>query len=101
MVLLSWKHVYIITELEWLAFRVEMFKMREALIKIAIHFDIITRLLNLKQVLFSCLSSRACFDSLNPLHLSGQHLHHIAKSIGSPTSNERFDYFRHFHEYKS
>ncbi len=66
MVLLSWKNIYIIIELEWLAFRVEMFKMCEALIKIAIHFDIITRLLNLKQVLFSCLSSRACFDSLNP-----------------------------------
>ncbi len=66
MVLLSWKDIYIIIEMEWLAFRVEMFKMREALIKIAIHFDIITRLLNLKQVLFSCSSSRACFDSLNP-----------------------------------
>ncbi len=26
---------------------------------------------------------------------------HIAKSIGSPPSNERFDYFSHFHEYKS
>ncbi len=24
----------------------------------------------------------------------------IAKSIGSPPSNERFDYFSNFHEYK-
>ncbi len=28
-------------------------------------------------------------------------LHYIAKSIGSPPSNERFDYFSNFHEYKS
>ncbi len=27
-------------------------------------------------------------------------LHYIAKSIGTP-SNERFDYFSNFHEYKS
>ncbi len=27
--------------------------------------------------------------------------HYIAKSIGSPPSNERFDYFSNFHEYKS
>ncbi len=27
--------------------------------------------------------------------------HYIAKSIGSPTFNERFDYFSNFHEYKS
>lgn len=63
---LSCKHIYIIIELEWLVFRVEMFKMHEALIKIAINFDIITRLLNLKQVFFSCLSSRTCFYSLIP-----------------------------------
>ncbi len=28
-------------------------------------------------------------------------LHYIAKSIGSPLFNERFDYFSNFHEYKS
>ncbi len=28
-------------------------------------------------------------------------IHYIAKSIGSPPSNERFDYFNNFHEYKS
>ncbi len=28
-------------------------------------------------------------------------LHYIAKSIGSPPSNERFDYFSNFHESKS
>ncbi len=28
-------------------------------------------------------------------------VHYIAKSIGSPPSNERFDYFSNFHEYKS
>ncbi len=28
-------------------------------------------------------------------------IHYIAKSIGSPPSNERFDYFSNFHEYKS
>ncbi len=28
-------------------------------------------------------------------------LHYIAKSIESPPSNERFDYFSNFHEYKS
>ncbi len=28
-------------------------------------------------------------------------LHYIAKSIGSPPSNKRFDYFSNFHEYKS
>ncbi len=27
--------------------------------------------------------------------------HYIAKNIGSPPSNERFDYFSNFHEYKS
>ncbi len=27
-------------------------------------------------------------------------IHYIAKSIGTP-SNERFDYFSNFHEYKS
>ncbi len=27
--------------------------------------------------------------------------HYIAKSIGSPPYNERFDYFSNFHEYKS
>ncbi len=27
--------------------------------------------------------------------------HYIAKSIGSPPFNERFDYFSNFHEYKS
>ncbi len=26
-------------------------------------------------------------------------IHYIAKSIGSPPSNERFDYFSNFHEY--
>ncbi len=25
------------------------------------------------------------------------HIHYIAKRIGSPSSNERFDYFSHFH----
>ncbi len=29
-----------------------------------------------------------------------QYIHYIAKSIGTP-SNERFDYFSNFHEYKS
>ncbi len=29
------------------------------------------------------------------------YIHYIGKSIGSPPSNERFDYFSHFHEYKS
>ncbi len=29
------------------------------------------------------------------------YIHYIAKSIGSPPSNERFDNFSHFHEYKS
>ncbi len=29
------------------------------------------------------------------------HTHYIAKHIGSPPSNERFDYFSNFHEYKS
>ncbi len=29
------------------------------------------------------------------------HTHYIAKSIGSPPSNERFDYCSNFHEYKS
>ncbi len=29
------------------------------------------------------------------------HIHYIAKSIGSPPSNERFDYFSNFHENKS
>ncbi len=28
-------------------------------------------------------------------------IHYITKSIGSPPSNERFDYFSNFHEYKS
>ncbi len=28
-------------------------------------------------------------------------LHYIAKIIGSPPSNERFDYFSNFHVYKS
>ncbi len=28
-------------------------------------------------------------------------IHYIAKSIGSPPSNERLDYFSNFHEYKS
>ncbi len=28
------------------------------------------------------------------------YIHYIAKSIGTP-SNERFDYFSNFHEYKS
>ncbi len=28
-------------------------------------------------------------------------MHYIAKSIGSPSSNERFDYFSNFYEYKS
>ncbi len=28
-------------------------------------------------------------------------IHYIAKSIGSPPSNERFDYFSNLHEYKS
>ncbi len=28
-------------------------------------------------------------------------IHYIAKSIGSPPFNERFDYFSNFHEYKS
>ncbi len=28
-------------------------------------------------------------------------LHYIAKSIGSPPSNERYDYFSNSHEYKS
>ncbi len=27
-------------------------------------------------------------------------IHYIAKSIGSPPANERFDYFSNFHEYK-
>ncbi len=29
------------------------------------------------------------------------YIHYIAKSVGSPPSNERFDYFSNFHEYKS
>ncbi len=29
------------------------------------------------------------------------YIHYIAKSIGSPPFNERFDYFSNFHEYKS
>ncbi len=29
------------------------------------------------------------------------YIHYIAKSIGSPPSNERFDYFNNFYEYKS
>ncbi len=29
------------------------------------------------------------------------HIHYIAKSFGSRPSNERFDYFSNFHEYKS
>ncbi len=29
------------------------------------------------------------------------YLHYIGKSIGSPPSNERFDYLSNFHEYKS
>ncbi len=33
--------------------------------------------------------------------LGFEDIHYIAKSIGSPPSNERFDYFSHFHEYKS
>ncbi len=28
-------------------------------------------------------------------------IHYIAKIIGSPPSNERFDYFSNLHEYKS
>ncbi len=28
-------------------------------------------------------------------------VHYIAKSNGSPPSNERFDYFSNFHKYKS
>ncbi len=30
-----------------------------------------------------------------------QYLHYIAKSIGPPPFNERFDYFGNFYEYKS
>ncbi len=29
------------------------------------------------------------------------YIHYIAKSIWSPPSNESFDYFSNFHEYKS
>ncbi len=29
------------------------------------------------------------------------YIHYIVKSIGSPPSNERFDYFSNFYEYKS
>ncbi len=29
------------------------------------------------------------------------YIHYIAKSIGSPHFNERFDYFSNVHEYKS
>ncbi len=29
------------------------------------------------------------------------YIHYIGKSIGSPSSNERFDYFSNVHEYKS
>jgi len=70
MVQLSCKHMYIIIDLEWLVFRVEMFKMYEALNKIAIHSGVVTRLLNLKQVFFSCLSTRTCLHSLiNSIYL--------------------------------
>ncbi len=34
------------------------------------------------------------------MHLFILHTHYIAKSIGTP-SNERFEYFSNFHEYKS
>ncbi len=33
-------------------------------------------------------------------NVTTQYIHYIAKSIGTP-SNERFDYFSNFHEYKS
>ncbi len=32
---------------------------------------------------------------------SSIHIHYMDKSIGTPPSNERFDYFSNFHEYKS
>ncbi len=40
-----------------------------------------------------------CYDMMyDVLYM---YIHYIAKSIGSPPSNERFDYFSNFHEYKS
>ncbi len=38
---------------------------------------------------------------IKPLCKNIVYVHYIAKSIGSPPFNERFDYFGHFKEYKS
>ncbi len=35
------------------------------------------------------------------LQFVDKHIHYIAKSIGSPPSNEMFGYFCNLHEYKS
>ncbi len=35
------------------------------------------------------------------LEITDHNVHYIGKSIVSPPSNERFDYFSNFHEYKS
>ncbi len=50
--------------------------------------DLCTKRLNIFNETFSKLVSKPC------------NIHYITKSIGTP-SNERFDYFSNFHEYKS
>ncbi len=41
------------------------------------------------------------FENTESEGAKNKYIYYIAKSIGSPPSNERFDYFSNFHEYKS
>ncbi len=54
---------------------------------------------NLNKKLLKCFTLHVM--NLKYMKVSLFEIHYVAKSIGSPPSNERFDYFCNFHEYKS